>query len=53
MRVVALTFALTLLAANVAAAACWSEQVVDTSDKTLTTAEAPIQTPAPTTESDS
>jgi len=54
MRVTALAFALALLAAP-AAAGCWSAgQVADTDDGTITTAEAPIQTPAPeTTDNDS
>lgn len=50
MRVTALAFALALLAANTAAAGCWSgsAQVADGADSTITTAEAPIQTPVPT-----
>ncbi len=49
MRVTALAFALALLAANTAAAGCWgsSAQVADSGDATITTAEAPIQTPVP------
>ena len=55
MRVTALAFALALLAANTAAAGCWSSnQVAETDDRTITTAEAPIQTPLPeTTDSES
>lgn len=50
MRVAALACALALLAANTASAGCWSAgQVADTSDRTITTAEAPIQTPLPET----
>ncbi len=54
MRVTALAFALALLAAP-ATAACWGAgQVADTGDDTITTAEAPIQTPVPeTTDNDS
>jgi hypothetical protein len=50
MRVTALAFALALLAANTATAACWDAgQVADTGDTTITTAKAPIQTPVPST----
>lgn len=49
MRVVALAFALTLFAAGGAVAGCWSNttQTVDADKDTLTTAQAPIQTPVP------
>ena len=51
MRITALAFALAFLAANTAAAQCWSGKatVADTNDSTITTAEAPIQTPLPET----
>jgi hypothetical protein len=49
MRVTALAFALALLAAP-AAAGCWgANTVADGGDETITTAEAPIQTPLPET----
>jgi hypothetical protein len=48
MRVVALAFALSFLVAGPVVAGCWgTTHTAGTSDQTLTTAEAPIQTPVP------
>jgi len=49
MRVVALAFALSLLTVGAASAGCWGSNVTADSGKSITTAEAPIQTPTPKT----